>query len=218
MPVEAEDGPVGSIASIPRVDLDDATSQSDVIVLANEENAGPGVEEFLRVPRTMVERVDRGVLYLNVPRRSVPRASAAVAATHRLDQAGSKITIPVSEEVVEVTPRVVELGHLHIQKKTDEYLDEQTVRLSQHEVQVERVPIDEIIDQPIEPYMDGDVYVVPVIEEEVVIQRRLRLKEELRVHRTVVERDETIQTPFRRERVVVNEHRYDNREDEPVEH
>jgi stress response protein YsnF len=60
--------------------------------------------------------------------------------------------------------------------------------------------------------MDGDVYVVPVIEEEIVISTRLRLKEELRVHRYVAERDETIQTPFRRERLVVEEHRYDDTE------
>ena len=119
---------------------------------------------------------------------------------------------------MEVTPRVVELGYLRIQKKIDEYLDERSVRLSQHDVQIERVQVDEIVPEVIAPYMDGDVYVVPVIEEEVVIQRRLRLKEELRVHRTVTERDELIQTPFLRERVVVSEHRYDRPDDEPVEH
>ncbi len=43
MPVIALDGPVGSIASIPRVDLEDPTSQADIIVLANQDNAGPGV-------------------------------------------------------------------------------------------------------------------------------------------------------------------------------
>lgn len=219
MPVEALDGPIGSIASIPRVDLGDVTSPADIIVLANEENAGPGVEEFLRVPREMIGRIDRGVVYVNVDRQQVPRASAAVTATHRLKDNGEKLTIPVSEEVVDVQPRIVERGHLHIRKKVDEFLDERTVRLLHHSVEVERVPIDEVIPEPIEPYMDGDVYVVPVIEEEVIIQRRLRLKEELRVHRSVIEREELIQTPFLRERVIVEEHRYD--EDgvsEPREH
>lgn len=218
MHVVAEDGPLGSVASVPRVDTDDTTSQNDIIVLANQENAGPGVEEFLRVPRTMIDRVDHDAMYLNVDRRSVPRASAAVTATHRLKNSGSKLTIQAWEEVVDVQPRVVELGHLRVQKKIDEYLDEQTVRLRQDDVQVERVPIDEVVPEYIEPYMDGDVYVVPVIEEEVIIQRRLRLKEELRVHRNVVERDETVQTPFRRERVVVTEHRHDAPDDDPIEH
>lgn len=208
MQVIATDGQIGSIASVPRVELDGPTSPADIIVLANNENAGPGVEEFMRVPRDMVDRVQGGALYLNVSRQQVPRASAAVAATQRLRGPGEKMTIQVSEEQVEVNTRVVERGFLRVQKKVDEYLDEQTVRLQHHEVQIERVPRDEVIDAPIEPYMDGDVYVVPVIEEEIIIQTRLRLKEELRVHRTVAERDETIETPFRRERVVVEEHRY----------
>lgn len=218
MQVITEDGPLGSVASVPRVDTDDATSQNDVIVLASQDNAGPGVEEFLRVPHTMIDRVEHDALYLNVDRRSVPRASAAVAATHRLKASGSKLTVQAWEEVVDVQPRVVERGVVRIQKKIDEFLDEQTVRLRQNEVQVERVPVDEVISDYIEPYMDGDVYVVPVIEEEIVIQRRLRLKEELRVHRSVVERDETIQTPFRRERVVVTEYRHDAPDDDPIEH
>lgn len=212
MPVHATDGIIGSIASVPRVDFDGPTSQSDVIVLANSENAGPGVEEFMRVPRDTIERVEGGALYLNVSRNAVPRASAAVTATQRLRSPGEKLTIQVSEEQVQINTRVVERGFLRVQKKIDEYLDEQVVRLQHHEVQIEHVPRDEVIDAPIEPYMDGDVYVVPVIEEEVIISTRLRLKEELRVHRIVAERNETIETPFRRERVVVEEHRYDEKD------
>lgn len=216
MPVITADGEmIGSIASVPRVDFDSPTSQADVIVLANNENSGPGVEEFMRVPRDMIERIQGNVLYLNVPRNQVPRASAAVHATQRLRGPGETMTIQLSEEHVEVETRVVERGYLRVQKKVDEYLDEQIIRLQHHETHIERVPRDEVIDAPIEPYMDGDVYVVPVIEEEIIISTRLRLKEELRVHRFVAERDETIQTPFRRERLVIEEHRYD--ESEPRE-
>jgi stress response protein YsnF len=218
MPVIALDGRVGSIASIPRIDLEDPTSRADIVVLANHDNAGPGVEEFLRVPRELVDRVEGDSLYLNVERRRVPRASDAVSATHRIKDSGSRLTLRAYEEVVEVTPQVVEKGYLSVQKKIDEYLDERSVELMQQEVHVERVPVDEIIPEYVEPYMDGDTYVVPVIEEEVVIQRRLRLKEELRVQRTVTARDETVRTPFRRERVVVTEYRYEVPEDEePVE-
>ena len=210
MQVVATDGLIGSIASVPRVELESPASQEDVIVLANKENAGPGVEEFMRVPRDMIDRIQGDVLYLNVPRNQVPRASAAVAATHRLQGNQSNIKLQLAQEELDVDTRVVERGHLRIQKKVDEFLDERIVRLQHHEVQVERVPRDEVIDEPIQPYMDGDVYVVPVIEEEVVIQRRLRLKEELRVHRYVAEHDQTIETPLRRERVVIEEHLHDD--------
>jgi uncharacterized protein (TIGR02271 family) len=211
MPVYATDGLLGSVASAPRVDLGDPSAPAEVIVLATTANAGPGVEEFLRVRREMVERLHGGELRLNVPRRDVPRASAAVSAAQRLNGDTSSFTIPVVEEVLSTQTRVVELGHVSIRKKVDEYLDERSVPLRHQEVQVERVPIDRIVPELLQPYMDGDVYVVPVIEEEVVVQRQLRLKEELRIRRVVGEHSTTVQTPYRRERVLVEEHWLDGR-------
>lgn len=211
MHVYATDGLLGSIASVPRVDLGDPSAPAEVIVLASSDNAGPGVEEFRRVSRDMIERVESNAIFLNVPRSGVPAASSAVSAAHRrLRDSDSEIEIPLVEEQVEIDTRVVELGHVTVQKRVDEFLDERAVSLRHQQVEVERVPVDRIIDEMIEPYMDGDVYVVPVIEEEIVVTRRLRLKEELRVQRTIGHHDETVQTPFRRERVVVTENWYDD--------
>jgi uncharacterized protein (TIGR02271 family) len=211
MTVHATDGPLGSIASVPRVDLGDPSAPAEVIVLASGSNAGPGVEEFRRVTRDMISRVDERNVYLNLARAEVPRASAAVAAAHRrLPEGSERFTIPLAEEEIDIATRVVELGYLRIQKKVDEYLDERVVPLRHQEVQVERVPVNEVIPEMIAPYMDGDVYVVPVIEEEVIVTRQLRLREELRIRRTVGEHEETIQTPFRKERVRVEEHWHTN--------
>jgi stress response protein YsnF len=209
MQVYATDGLLGSIASVPRVDLGDPSAPAEVIVLANQDNAGPGVEEFRRVTRDMIERVEPNALYLNVARRRVPAASDAVAAAHRrLPATDAVITIPVVEERVDVDTRVVELGYVAVRKKVDEFLDERAVALQHHEVEIERVIHDEVVPEFIQPYMDGDVYVVPVIEEEIVVQRRLRLKEELRIRRNVAQREEHLHTPYRRERVTVEQHWY----------
>jgi stress response protein YsnF len=211
MQVYATDGLLGSVASVPRVDLGDPSSPAEVIVLASQDNAGPGVEEFRRVSREMIERVEARAIYLNEPRACVPAVSSAVSASHRrLHDGEQQLTIPIVEEQVEVDTRIVELGHVTVQKKVDEFLDERAISLRHQQVEVERVPVDRIIDEIIEPYLDGDVYVVPIIEEEIVITRRLRLKEELRVQRTIGHHEESIRTPFRRERVVVTEHWYDD--------
>ena len=211
MQVYATDGLLGSVASVPRVDLGDRSAPAEVIVLASPDNTGPGVEEFRRVSREMIERVEPNAVYLNEPRSGVPGASAGVSAAHRRLRAGEQqLQIPLVEEEVQVDTRVIELGHVTVQKKVDEFLDERAISLRHQQVEVERVPVDRIIDEVIEPYLDGDVYVVPVIEEEIVITRRLRLKEELRVQRTVGHHEETVQVPFRRERVVVTEHWYDD--------
>jgi stress response protein YsnF len=210
MQVYATDGLLGSVASVPRVDLGDPSAPAEVIVLASPDNAGPGVEEFRRVSRGMIERVEAKAIYLNESRSGVPAASSAVSAAHRRLHDGQQLNIPIVEEQVQVDTRVVELGHVTVQKKVDEFLDERAISLRHQQVEVERVPVDRIIDEIIEPYLDGDVYVVPIIEEEIVITRRLRLKEELRVQRTIGQHEESIQTPFRRERVVITEHWYDD--------
>jgi len=210
MHVHALDGPLGSVASVPRVDLGDPSAPAEVIVLATQANAGPGVEEFLRVNRDMIDRVDGNTVYLNLARGAVPRASQAVRnAMQGLRIGEQHLSIPLVEEELNVEKRVVELGYVQVRKKVEEFLDERSVSLRHQQVEVERVAVDRIIPDIIEPYMDGDDYVVPVIEEEVIVTRQLRLKEELRIRRTVGEHNETLQTPFRRERVVVQEHWYD---------
>jgi uncharacterized protein (TIGR02271 family) len=211
MRVHATDGPLGSVASVPRVDLGDPSAPAEVIVLASQANAGPGVEEFLRVNRDMIDRIDGDTVYLNLARHDVPRASQSVGDAMRGLRVGEQhLTIPLVEEELDVERRVVELGYVQVHKKVEDILDERTVNLRHQQVEVDRVPVDRVIPEMIEPYMDGDVYVVPVIEEEVIVTRQLRLREELRIRRSVGEHVETLQTPFRRERVVVQEHWYDD--------
>jgi stress response protein YsnF len=212
MPVHALDGPLGSIVSVPRVDLNDPTAPAEIIVVANAETSGPGEEEFLRVTRDMIEHVTSDELHLNQPRRDVPRASRPVHSPQHLQGNGLQLTVPVVEEDLAVETRVVELGHVSIHKRVEELLDERTLTLLGQEVELERVVRDEIIPEMVAPYMDGDEYVIPIIDEEIVIERRLRLREELRVRRALFERQEQVQTPYRRERVYVKEHRYDQEE------
>jgi len=56
-------------------------------------------------------------------------------------------------------------------------------RLFADEVAVERVPVNRLVDQMPETRQDGDVLIVPVVEEVLTIQKRLLLKEEVRIQR-----------------------------------
>lgn len=50
-----------------------------------------------------------------------------------------------------------------------------------HGYDVQRVPIDKIIDQPVSPRQEGDTMIFPVVEEVLVVQKKLVLKEEIHV-------------------------------------
>ncbi len=51
----------------------------------------------------------------------------------------------------------------------------------QEEVQIERVPGNQLVNEPVAVRCEGDTMIIPVIEEVVVVETRLQLKEEVRV-------------------------------------
>jgi stress response protein YsnF len=83
--------------------------------------------------------------------------------------------------------------------------DEKTVEssLTETSVEVERVPMGrEITDLP-EVRTEGDLTIIPVVEEVLVVEKRLVLKEEIRVRRLSSTRDVSVPVVLRRQRAVV---------------
>jgi uncharacterized protein (TIGR02271 family) len=82
-----------------------------------------------------------------------------------------------------VSRQTVETGRVRVAKVTrvrDHLVDELLARTN---VEVERVPIGRVIDAMPAVKDEGDLMVVPVVEETVVVERRLVLKEELHIRR-----------------------------------
>jgi len=96
------------------------------------------------------------------------------------------VRIPLIEEQLDVGTRVVETGRgVRIHKTVSEQpviIDE---RLAHDEIDVQHVPVDRIValDEAPTTRYEGDTLVVPVLEEVLVVERRLRIKEELRITR-----------------------------------
>jgi uncharacterized protein (TIGR02271 family) len=108
-----------------------------------------------------------------------------------LDRAGAtakgNAVIPVVAEEVRVDRRSVESGKVRLTKlvrEQQEVVDEPSFS---EEVSVERVPVNRIVETAPQPRQEGDTMVFPVLEEVVVVERRLMLKEEVRVTRRVSE-------------------------------
>jgi len=96
------------------------------------------------------------------------------------------LRIPVVEEQLIVGTRIVETGRgVRIHKTVSEQPVTIDERLARDEVAIEHVPVDRIValeEAPVTRY-EGDTLVVPVVEEVLVVERRLRIKEELRITR-----------------------------------
>jgi uncharacterized protein (TIGR02271 family) len=105
----------------------------------------------------------------------------------------NKKKIPVLQEELEVGKRKVETGVTRVKKtvhEREEVIDEPLVK---EEVQVERVPINRYVEGPVPVREEDGVTIVPLLEEVLVVEKKLLLKEELRI----TKRTKTVRDPQR---------------------
>lgn len=101
--------------------------------------------------------------------------------------------IPVVEETATVSTRRVVSGRVRIATQTEEINHLLPTDLASVEVDVVRVPIDRRIDTIPDVVTEGEVTIIPVVEERLVVTRELYLREEIHVRR--IERTETVDLP-----------------------
>jgi uncharacterized protein (TIGR02271 family) len=89
------------------------------------------------------------------------------------------VVLPVLAEEAVVGKRTVDAGGLRVTKVVEERQDEVSLVLAQEAFEVERVAVGEFVEAAEPPEQDGDDLIVPLYEEVVVVEKRLRLKEKL---------------------------------------
>jgi uncharacterized protein (TIGR02271 family) len=112
--------------------------------------------------------------------------------------------IPLLEEELSVDKRVVETGRVRVARVTHSH--EQIVdELLHHEkVEVERVPVDRPIEVMPSIRQEGDVTIVPVVEEVLKVERSLVLKEEVYIRRIKTTERHQEQVTLRRQEATVS--------------
>jgi len=193
-----------------------------VVVESNDDRAERGMEILRRLhPVDIHERTaqwrqegwtgyDANALTSTPTSRTAPttrRAQEQARTTTRVADTGARtrrvegqeeIAIPVVEEDIAIGKREVERGHVRIFSRVTEQPVEESVRLREEKVTVERRPVDR-------PATDADVAAAgqEVIEltetaEEPVVSKRARVVEEVVVQKEVTERTETVRETERR--------------------
>jgi uncharacterized protein (TIGR02271 family) len=111
--------------------------------------------------------------------------------------------IPLVEEVATVDKRQVVTGRMRVQTVTDTVEELAHADVQRETVEVTRVPIDKVVESAPGIRTDGDVTIIPVLEEVLVVEKRLVLKEELHIRRRVEQ--ETIEVPItlRKQRAII---------------
>ena len=116
----------------------------------------------------------------------------------------AELVVPVIEERVEVGKEVVDSGRtLRLRKQVEEVRSDVRVPVTTEVVDVQRVPVGRVVDEPPSVRHEGDVIVVPVVEERIVTRKEQVLVEEIRLtRRREVTEAKAEPMLLRRERVV----------------
>jgi uncharacterized protein (TIGR02271 family) len=114
--------------------------------------------------------------------------------------------IPVIEERARVDKQTIERGVVKVSTsiKHSEHLLTQTLR--HEDVEIRRVAVDREVEAMPDVRQEGDVTVIPIVEERAVLVKRLVLVEELHVHRRTVAKVVQVPVSLRSTEISVERH------------
>ena len=118
------------------------------------------------------------------------------------DDLEEDLKVQRSEEELRAGVREREAGSMNVKKSVRTEREEVRVPKRREEVDVERVPMDQEVP---EAEFGGEEVVVQVFEEEVVVSKRVVLKEEIRLRKHVVEEEEVVEVDLRKEEVEIDD-------------
>ena len=103
-----------------------------------------------------------------------------------MEQDREEVIIPLVEEEIDATTRSVKTGSVRVDKHVEKRIRKVETPLIHENVEIRRVPVNRVVDVAPKTRRTGDTVVIPVVEEELVITKRLVLKEEIHLitHRT----------------------------------
>ncbi len=103
--------------------------------------------------------------------------------TDKRAEIADELIVPVVAQELEVQKRTVESGRVRITKQVHERVETVEEPLVSERVVVERVAVNQVVAEPPATRQEGDTLIVPVVEEVLFVEKRLVLKEELRITR-----------------------------------
>ncbi|MGF1473865.1 MAG: DUF2382 domain-containing protein [Rubrobacteraceae bacterium] len=139
-----------------------------------------------------------------------PREKEEVVASETTNE--EELRIQRTEEELRAGTREREAGAVNVRRRVKTDRERLQVPKKREEVTVERVPVD---DEP-SPGSSGQTAApagedeeeeirIPIVEEEVVVEKRPVVKEELRIRKDVVEEEEIVEEDVRKEEVEVED-------------
>ncbi|MBV8705606.1 MAG: YsnF/AvaK domain-containing protein, partial [Acidobacteriaceae bacterium] len=114
-----------------------------------------------------------------------------------------ELVVPVLKEELEVHKELRKTGTVRIHKTVHEIEEAVSESLTSETVDVQRIPMNLVVDSPPPVRTEGDITIISVVKEELIVTKQLRVVEELRVTKRKSVSDYRENVTVRAEEVVV---------------
>lgn len=210
-----------TIGTVERLDTQSGTQgdqPSQMIVRAED-----GQQRYA-IPLMLVDDIHQGTFYNEVRLKARPDEIAAYAAEPE-DQAaagmaapatpsgewtgsadGDTLRIPLAAEELVAEKQTIVRGKVHVHKGVETVQQDMTVPVYHEEAIVEHIPVDQY--DPNAPAGPNDL-IIPVTEEQIVVEKRSVVKEYIRIRKNVVMQEQHVSDVVRREYIEVTEQQAD---------
>lgn len=134
---------------------------------------------------------------------NAPKAGSGLKPEEPMPDETPETKIPLIAERLNVSAREVEMGRVRVETRTELVEELAKAELDTTDVDVVRVPVDQVVTEAPPIRTVGTVTIIPVLEEVLVIEKRLILKEELHVTRRVTTKEVSVPVTLRKQRATV---------------
>jgi uncharacterized protein (TIGR02271 family) len=112
--------------------------------------------------------------------------------------------IALAEEEVRLDKRMVTTGKIRVRTNVDVETELAKATLDGETVEVTRIPIDRIVDQAPGIRVEDNVTIIPVLEEVLIVEKRLVLKEEVHIRKLATTEEVEIPVELRKQHAVID--------------
>jgi len=118
---------------------------------------------------------------------------------------GEEQTLELREEELIAHKDLRELGEIQVRTEVDQLPGRIEVDAYREEVVIEHETVGKVVSEREQPSQDGDVLIVPIYEEQIVVTKRLVLRERMHIRRIGTTERQLYQDTVYRERLVVED-------------
>lgn len=134
---------------------------------------------------------------LPTPLEMAEAAETAAVRGPAVRAADGEVRVQLSEEQLDIDKRIVSAGEVRVHKHVHTERVREVVPVMREDVTVERRALPD--GAGLEPRQEGDTWYVPIVEEELVIQKRLVAREELVIRKRQVMGEQVVEETLRHE-------------------